>query len=242
MGINLLFILTQKTTDINDLVLSIQKIAELQNSQQTEWSVNGAAFIVTAVFCILILGGVFSLLIKSILNQQKQLTNKILGGNDLIIKFQESFDKNTETLEKVILLLKRTEELNSEKAKREISKEQLYCIVKNLLNSNKFHIISSIWKIIEQNNIKDITKTRAKTNNLINNLHSSFIQTLNNFDYKGTELGSQIKGIQEAWREKEAQLIFDFIYSQEKDSAKLNNELDILFDTFFNEIRQEFNI
>ena len=239
MGINLLSILTQKTTDMNDLVLSIQKIAELQNSQQTEWSVNGAAFIVTAVFCILILGGVFGLLIRSILNQQKQLTSKILDGNDLIVKFQESFDKNTEILEKVSYLLKKSEELDREKAKREIAKEQLNCIVKNSLNSSKFYIISSIWKIIEQNNIRDTEKTKIKVNNVINNLYNNFNSGLNNFDYKGTELGSQIKIIQESWKDKEAQLMIDFIYSTERDSVRLNNELDILFETFLNEIRQE---
>ena len=135
--------------------------------------------------------------------------------------------------------LVKVEEVNTERAKREVTKEQLYYLIQNSLNASKFSIISSVWKVIEQNNIKDTTKTKKKITNLINNIYDNLISGLNNFDFKGEELGEQIDFIQDAWKEKEIQIMVDFIYSPEQNFIKFSGDLSLIFETFFSEVRQK---
>ena len=90
-----------ETKDIEALSKSIQQLAELQYNQGSEWSVNGATFILISILVILCMGTVFVLLIKSVLNQQKQLTQKVFERTELLERFQSSFDRNTEVLKQV---------------------------------------------------------------------------------------------------------------------------------------------
>ncbi len=144
-------------------------------------SVNGAAFIVIALFIVVTLGVVFGILIKSMLNQQKQLTQKILNSSDLLQKFQESFDKNTQVLDKVNSYLQKIENLNEERAKMEATSSQLHCFIKASLDAYKFKISNNVLRIIKENNIVDTVKTETKINNLIDNLYKNLITSFNSF-------------------------------------------------------------
>jgi len=230
-----------KEEEMTALVNAIDKLAKLQ-SEKGEWSVNGAAFIVIAVLCIITLGSVFGLLIKSILNQQKQLTKKVLDGNDLLSKFQVSFDKNTEVLEKVGTHLNKIEEVERERFKRETTAEQLNFLVQNVLTSTKFNLVENTLKIIEQNNIINTVKTNKKVMNLVTNLINSIISGLNNFDFQGKKVGDLMNSDKEVWRVKQSQIITEYIYSDSKDLLRFHNDLNILFDFFSNQIKEKFTI
>lgn len=230
---------TAPTKDVTSLVESLLKVAEMQNNQQSEWSVNGAAFIIIALFVIVILGVVFGILIKSMLNQQKQLTQKILNSSDLLEKFQESFDKNTQVLDKVNNYLQKIESLNEEKAKMEATSSQLHCFVKASLDAFKFKISGNVLRIIKENNIADKDRTENKIDNLINNLYNNFIASFNSFTFKGIRIGDII--LDNNWKISQFNLIKDYIYTKDRDLSKFYNDLDILFDSIFQEIRQKID-
>lgn len=225
------------TKEVNSLVESLRQIAEMQHSQQSEWSVNGAAFIVIALFIVVTLGVVFGILIKSMLNQQKQLTQKILNSSDLLQKFQESFDKNTQVLDKVNSYLQKIENLKEERAKMEATSSQLHCFIKASLDAYKFKISNNVLRIIKENNIVDKVKTETKINNLIDNLYKNLITSFNSFLYGGNRVGDVL--FDNNWRELQFTLIQDYIYTKERDLSKFHNDLDILFDSIFQEIRQK---
>lgn len=223
--------------DVQTLAEALLKIADTQNTQQSEWSVNGAAFIVIALCGFIIFGGVFSLLVRSMLNQQKQLTLKFLNSTDLLQKFQESFDKNTQILNQVSNFLQAIEISNREEAKRETTPDQLHCIVKETLNAYKFKVSVEVAKIIDVNNIADKNKTRVKIENLLKNLNARCIQSFNTFNYKGIKVGDIVKD--NDWKVSQYGLIYDYIYTEgNRDLNKFYNDLDILFDSIFNEIRK----
>ena len=139
--------------DVLVLSESVKKLAELQHNQGSEWSVNGAAFIITSLFVIVILGIVFGFLVRSMLNQQKQLTQKVLYSTDLLQKFQISFDKNTQVLDRVNTYLQKIDSINEEKAKLEATQSQLQCFIKASLDAFKFKVSSNVSRIIRENNI-----------------------------------------------------------------------------------------
>lgn len=182
----------QLQEDPTALIDALIKVAETQNNHQNEWSINGAAFIVVAIFGFIIFGSVFGLLIRSILNQQKQMTLRFLGNSDLLTKFQASFDKNTEILNQVSDFLKEIELTNSENAKKETTIEQLYCAVKEFLNAYKFRMAVEVQKIIDVNNITNKEKTKQKIENLLINLHTRCIQNFNAFNFRGSKVGDLI--------------------------------------------------
>lgn len=230
-----------KGEDVTEFVNAINKLAETQHNQG-EWSVNGAAFIVISVFVILILATVFGILIKSILNQQKQFTEKILNNNDAIAKFQESFDKNTDTLEKVSNSLSSINLLSEDKAKREITSDQAYVILKWALETAKRKIELDTDKIILANNIKDRQRVRDKIKSMVNNIHSGLVSGLNNFDINGNKVGDLV--VSNDFLDKKQVLISDYIYSIDdnggRNREKFNSDLDVLFETMSNKIKSKF--
>lgn len=230
-----------KGEDVTEFVNAINKLAETQHNQG-EWSVNGAAFIVISVFVILILATVFGILIKSILNQQKQFTEKILNNNDAIAKFQESFDKNTDTLEKVSNYLSSINLLSEDKAKREITSDQAYVILKWALETAKRKIELDTDKIILANNIKDRQRVRDKIKSMVDNIHSGLVSGLNNFDINGNKVGDLV--VSNDFLDKKQVLISDYIYSIDdnggKNREKFSSDLDVLFETMSNKIKSKF--
>lgn len=230
-----------KGEDVTEFVNAINKLAETQYNQG-EWSVNGAAFIVISVFVILILATVFGILIKSILNQQKQFTEKILNNNDAIAKFQESFDKNTDTLEKVSNYLSSINLLSEDKAKREITSDQAYVILKWALETAKRKIELNTDKIILANNIKDRQRVRDKIKSMVDNIHNGLVSGLNNFDINGNKVGDLV--VSNDFLDKKQVLISDYIYSIDdnggRNREKFNSDLDVLFETMSNKIKSKF--
>ena len=222
--------------DVTALADALIKIANAQYTQD-EWSINGAAFIIVAVSGFLVFGGVFGLLIRSVLMQQRQMVQKFLTSTDLLSKFQESFDKNTKILEQVSAFLKELEVANQENAKRETTRDQLHCITKELLNSYKFKLAVEVQRIIDVNNISDREKTKSKIEILLKNLYQRYIQNFNNFQYQGNKVGELIKD--NNWRVSQYGLIYDYIYMENRDLNKFYNDLDIMFGTIFNEIRNK---
>lgn len=229
--------LQQSGDDVSCLVDALLKVAQTQNAHQNEWSVNGAAFIIIAIFGFIIFGSVFGLLIRSILNQQKQMTLRFLGNSDLLAKFQESFDKNTQVLCQVSDFLKDLEVSDLENAKKETTNEQLHCVAKELLNAYKFRMSVEVQRIIEVNNIIDKEKTKQKIENLLINLHTRCIQNFNAFNYRGNKVGDLIDN--NNWRIQQYGLIYDYIYNENRDLNKFYNDLDLIFDSIFNEIRKK---
>lgn len=229
----------ENSQEVNNMVESLLKVAQMQNEQQNEWSVNGAAFIIIALFVIVTFGVVFGILIRSMLNQQKQLTQKILNSSDLLEKFQESFDKNTQVLDKVNNYLQKIELLNEEKAKMEATSNQLHCFVKASLDAFKFKISNNVSRIIKENNISNKDRTKTKVDNLINNLYNHFINSFNSFTFKGSKIGDIL--LDNNWKSLQFNLIHDYIYTEERDLSKFYNDLDILFDSIFQEIRQKID-
>ena len=227
----------QLQEDPTALIDALIKVAETQNNHQNEWSINGAAFIVVAIFGFIIFGSVFGLLIRSILNQQKQMTLRFLGNSDLLTKFQASFDKNTEILNQVSDFLKEVELTNSENAKKETTTEQLHCAVKEFLNAYKFRMAVEVQKIIDVNNITNKEKTKQKIENLLINLHTRCIQNFNAFNFRGSKVGDLIDN--NNWRITQYGLIYDYIYNDNRDLNKFYNDLDLIFDSIFNEIRKK---
>lgn len=222
-------------SEVKDLADALIKIAQIQN-QTNEWSVNGAAFIIIALCGFLIFGVIFWVFVKSVLNQQKQMTNKFIDNSEILQKFQESFDKNTSILEHVNLFLENLESVKKDEAKRETTSEQLYCIVKEILNAYKFKVSVEVAKIIEVNNIADKAKTKQKIENLLNNLNTRAIQSLNKFYWNSIRVGDIVKD--NDWKVSQYGTIYDYIYAEERDLNKFYSELDILFDSIFNEIRK----
>ena len=200
--------------DVTALADALIKIANAQYTQD-EWSINGAAFIIVAVSGFLVFGGVFGLLIRSVLMQQRQMVQKFLTSTDLLSKFQESFDKNTKILEQVSAFLKELEVANQENAKRETTRDQLHCIIKELLNSYKFKLAVEVQRIIDVNNISDREKTKSKIEILLKNLYQRYIQNFNNFQYQGNKVGELIKD--NNWRVSQYGLIYDYIYMENRD-------------------------
>ena len=55
--------------------------------------------------------------------------------------------------------------------------------------------------------------------------------------YSGNRVGDVL--FDNNWRELQFTLIQDYIYTKERDLSKFHNDLDILFDSIFQEIRQK---
>lgn len=238
--INLLIINSiPSSKDITGFTEAVKQLAELQHSQGSEWSVNGAAFIVISLFIIIILGFVFGILIRSMLNQQKQLTKKILSTSELLEKFQKSFDKNTSVLEKVNSFLSRIEYLNGEKAKLEVNTNQLEIIITECTCAYKYRIIESSLLVVRNYDSKDINKIKNSISNFLDSLYKNFLLTINSFSYRETRLGDYLG--ETTWINSQQKIIIDYIYSKSNDTIKFRNELDILFGTIIQEIRQEID-
>lgn len=226
-----------KATDIETLSKSIQQLAELQHNQGSEWSVNGATFILISILVILCMGTVFVLLIKSVLNQQKQLTQKVFERTELLERFQSSFDKNTEVLKQVNDYMQKLELLTEEKAKQEATQSQIHFFVKSTLDAYKYKLSSSTLRIIKENNIINKPKTKLKISKLITNLFNNCVLSFGAFRYRGKHLGEEL--FDEDWKNSQISLVEEYIYSEQRDLHKFYADLDILFDTIFQEIRQK---
>lgn len=241
-----LFLQVSTSKEVEILTKQVEELARA-NKEIGISNVNSSAFIIISLFIIVIFGAIFGILIRSLLVQQKNLTKKVLDSEDLLNKFQISFDNNTAVLDKVNNYLERIELLGEEQARREATSSQLHYFMKDALNSYKYKLLELVLKVIRERKGEnwDTYQERAKEQVKVSilNISKNFLLSCNSFHYKEKSIGDELYICVENAKENQLQFCLDWIKNNSKFDGdmleRVNNKFTTIFDGYFYEIKSK---